>query len=105
MAYILFSNLEKNDLTSKKHIFSRSHKTAGKNADWECSSSTLLFKKLLKPALFIHLLAKMNAHDRFYPSLPGKARIMLNQCQSDQDQSSDQPTMDYSVLNIKNKIF
>lgn len=109
MAYIFFSHLEKNDLTSKKHIFSTSHKTAGKNADWECSSSTLLFKKLLKPVLFIHLLTKMNAHDSFYPSLPGKARIMLNQCQSDQewdqDQSSDQPTMDYSVLNIKKKLF
>lgn len=33
MAYILFSHLEKNYLTSKKHIFSMSHKTAGKNAD------------------------------------------------------------------------
>lgn len=51
----------------------------------------------------------MNAHDSFYPSLSGKARIMLNQCQSDQgwdqDQSSDQPMVDYSVLNIKKKLF
>lgn len=46
---------------------------------------------------------------RFYLSLPGKARIMLNQCQSDQgwdqDQSSDQLKMDYSVGNIKKKLF
>lgn len=33
MAYILFSHLEKNALTSKKQTFSTSHKTAGKNAD------------------------------------------------------------------------
>lgn len=103
------SGEKKNYLTSKKHIFSTSHKTAWKNADWECSSSTLLFRKLLKPVLFIHLLTKMNAHDRFYPSLPGVARVMLNQCKSDQgwdqDQSSDQPMMGCSVLNIKMKLF
>lgn len=40
-------------------------------------------KKLLKAVLFMHLLTKINAHNSFYPSMPDKARIMLNQCQSD----------------------
>lgn len=92
--YLFFPLEERNDLTSKRHIFNKFHKTAGENADWKCSSSILHFKKLLKPVSCIYLLTKMNAQDTSNSTLLGKPVIMLNQWHNDQkwewNQYSDQ---------------
>lgn len=82
--YLFFPLEERNDLTSKKPIFNKFHKTAGENADCKCRSSILHFKKLLKPVSCIYPLTKTNAQDTLYSTLLGKPVLMLNQWQNDQ---------------------
>lgn len=89
--YLYFFPLEKrNDLTSKRHVFNKFHKTAGESTDWKCSSSILHFKKLLKPVSCIYLLTKMDVQDTSYSTLLGKGGIMLNQWYNDQKREQDQ---------------